>query len=192
MTAQFDSLQNLKSLFGLITSFTSDSSFDAVQRCFEENASMKQELEQQKFETYTEQKVFSRNISNLQRELDVEKSKTDEQTTRINDLMETNVQLTSELDAEKSKVAERDERLTESANTNASLQAQLESAHAQIKALQDTIQQQDDRHNNLSATYETARAALEQRNTEVAILNKELNKLNQWSCVMQSAPEDVM
>ncbi|KAK7756335.1 hypothetical protein SLS62_001561 [Diatrype stigma] len=192
MTAQFDSLHNLKSLFGLITSFTSDSSFDAVQRCLEENTSMKQELEQHRFESYAEQKVFSRNISILQMELDVERSKANEHTTRINTLVETNTQLTSELDAEKSKVAERDERLTEIAKTNTSLQEQLEAANAQIKALQDTVQQQNESHNSLSATYEQTSTALEQKSNEVSVLSKDLDALKQWSCVMQSAPEDVI
>lgn len=190
MTVQVDHMHNLKTVYELFRTLTTNDSFGAIQKSLEENESLRQDLERQRVEQNDEQTVFTRNISRIQRELDAETAKANEQTIQIGTLEDIKNTLTNELDAEKTKVSERDAKLVENEKTNSDLQEQLLAARAEIDTLKNTVQEQDARHKDVSSQLENTSQELGQKKAALAIVEQELGSLRQLSRPMKTESQE--
>lgn len=190
MTVQVDHMHNLKAVYELFRTLTTNDSFGAIQKSLEENESLRQDLERQRVEQNDEQTVFTRNISRIQRKLDAETAKANEQTIQIGTLEDIKNTLTNELDAEKTKVSERDAKLVENEKTNSDLQEQLLAARAEIDTLKNTVQEQDARHKDVSSQLENTSQELGQKKAALAIVEQELGSLRQLSRPMKTESQE--
>lgn len=190
MTVQVDHMHNLKTVYELFRTLTTNDSFGAIQKSLEENESLRQDLERQRVEQNDEQTVFTRNISRIQRKLDAETAKASEQTIQIGTLEDIKNTLTNELDAEKTKVSERDAKLVENEKTNSDLQEQLLAARAEIDTLKNTVQEQDARHKDVSSQLENTSQELGQKKAAIAIVEQELGSLRQLSRPMKTESQE--
>lgn len=190
MTVQVDHMHNLKAVYELFRTITTNDSFGAIQKSLEENESLRQDLERQRVEQNDEQTVFTRNISRIQRKLDAETAKANEQTIQIGTLEDIKNTLTNELDAEKTKVSERDAKLVENEKTNSDLQEQLLAARAEIDTLKNTVQEQDARHKDVSSQLENTSQELGQKKAALAIVEQELGSLRQLSRPMKTESQE--
>lgn len=190
MTVQVDHMHNLKTVYELFRTLTTNDSFGAIQKSLEENESLRQDLERQRVEQNDEQTVFTRNISRIQRKLDAETAKANEQTIQIGTLEDIKNTLTNELDAEKTKVSERDAKLVENEKTNSDLQEQLLAARAEIDTLKNTVQEQDARHKDVSSQLENTSQELGQKKAALAIVEQELGSLRQLSRPMKTESQE--
>ncbi|RYP86378.1 hypothetical protein DL769_000762 [Monosporascus sp. CRB-8-3] len=188
MTSQVDYSRDLKTLFGLIDSLKSDPSYNSIRQVLGENDSLKQQVgeESQDLEALT------RTVGRLQQSLDSETERGKEKSTQLGELKTINKTLTGERDTEKEKVAEKEKRLQENAKAVSELQAKLKASTNTINKLKDSIKEKENQCKETSSLLNKVTTELKEKKAEVATMSEKYKALSQYSCVMNTASDEVI
>ncbi|RYP22760.1 hypothetical protein DL767_008987 [Monosporascus sp. MG133] len=188
MASQVDYSQNLKTLFELMETLTSEPSYNSVRQVHGENDSLKQHIEMQSQEITT----LTRTVGRLQQSLDSETETVKEISAQLTKLENVNKTLTGERDAEKAKVAEKEKRLQENANAVSELQGKLKVSANSINKLKDIVKEKDNKQNETSSLLNKVGTELEGKKAEMVTMSEKLKALTQYSCVMTTASDDAI
>ncbi|RYP47649.1 hypothetical protein DL768_006302 [Monosporascus sp. mg162] len=188
MTSQEDYSQNLKTLFGLMESLTSEPSYKSIRQVHGENDSLKQQIEMQSQEI----KTLTRTVGRLQQSLDSETETVKDKSAQLAKLENVKKTLTGERDAEKAKVAEKEKRLRENANAVSELQARLKMSDNSINKLKERVKEKENQLNEKSSFFNKVSTELERKKSEMATMSEKLNALLQYSCAMTTASDEAI
>ncbi|RYP90513.1 hypothetical protein DL770_003360 [Monosporascus sp. CRB-9-2] len=188
MASQVDYAQNLKTLFGLMDSLTSEASYNSIRQVHRENDSLKQQVEMQSQEI----KTLTRTVGRLQQSLDSETETAKNTSAQLAKLENIKKTLAGERDAEKAKVADKEKRLQENAKAVSELQGKLKASADSINKLRDIVKEKENQQNEKSSLLNKVSTELERKKAETATMSEKLKALSQYSCEMTTASDEAI